>query len=94
MQTKNLNPVVIFTILGENKISSLSIPSHLRTLKAIWEFQSRHDGVLPDDFEHAAQLESIASTLFTAADVNKVVKSIPRELIEYFPVPSVHVVLP
>jgi len=72
MQTKNLNPVVLFTIL------------------AVWEFQSRHDGVLPDDFEHAAQLESIASTLFTAADVNKVVKSIPRELIESLATTAAH----
>lgn len=53
-------------------------PSHA----ALWQFQSLHGG-LPNDFDNADQLESIANQYISEADVNKqILTKAPRELIE------------
>ena len=50
---------------------------------AIWEYQATHAGALPDDPGVAPELEAIANSLISNADVNKqVLPQIPRELIE------------
>lgn len=50
---------------------------------AVWEYQTAHQGALPDDPAAAAELEAIANRLISEADVNKqTLPSIPRELIE------------
>ncbi|KAF8895436.1 hypothetical protein BD779DRAFT_1466851 [Infundibulicybe gibba] len=69
-QTKEINPAVIFSILG------LSIP-------AIWQYQSLHNGDLPSDSNQAGELESIANSLISTAEVNpQVLTTIPRDLVD------------
>lgn len=52
--------------------------------KAIWEFESLHRGNLPDGTNRVAELESIANSLLTSADVSKqVLTAIPYDLVEY-----------
>ena len=49
----------------------------------MWEFQTLHNGVLPEDSNHAAELEQIATALLTKAEVNRqALPVMPRELIE------------
>ncbi|TDL22106.1 hypothetical protein BD410DRAFT_266400 [Rickenella mellea] len=72
MQTKNLNPVVHFTI------------------QALWEYQFRHRSALPDITDHATELDSIANSLFTQADINKVIKGIPKDLTESLATTATH----
>lgn len=53
-------------------------------MTAIWEYQSIHQGNLPNDSNQAAELESIANSILSAADIDKqVLSKIPTELIEY-----------
>jgi ubiquitin-like 1-activating enzyme E1 A len=50
---------------------------------ALWEFQSVHQGQLPEDPVHVDELETISNTLLARADVNKdAFPAIPRELVE------------
>ena len=50
----------------------------------MWEYQSTHQGLLPDDQTAVQELEAIANKLISDADVNKqVLPAIPRELVEY-----------
>jgi len=50
---------------------------------AIWQYQSLHSGSLPDDRSAVAELESIANSLITEADVNKqILTKAPEALIE------------
>ena len=50
---------------------------------ALWEFQSLHQGHLPDDTRYADELEMTSNTLIAKAEVNKdAFPAIPRELIE------------
>lgn len=63
---------------------------HLRLLganhappSALWEYQSTHAGVLPDDASEAPALEAIANTLLTKAEVNKqALPTIQNDLVE------------
>jgi hypothetical protein len=51
---------------------------------AIWEYQSTHQGDLPNDIHHASELQAIANTLLANAEVNKqVITSMPQDLIEW-----------
>ncbi|KAF8630968.1 hypothetical protein AX17_005324 [Amanita inopinata Kibby_2008] len=57
-------------------------PATVFTILAIWEYQSRHHGHLPGDGSCAAELENIANSLLTEADVNKqILTSVSRDLI-------------
>jgi ubiquitin-like 1-activating enzyme E1 A len=48
---------------------------------AIWEYQGRHGGALPDDATTASELESIADELMKKASVNPdALKVFPRDL--------------
>jgi ubiquitin-like 1-activating enzyme E1 A len=50
---------------------------------ALWEFQSVHQGHLPDDTIYADELEMTSNTLIAKAEVNRdAFPAIPRELIE------------
>ncbi len=50
---------------------------------ALWEFQSIHNGVLPDSVAQVEELETIANAMIAAADLNKqVLTTIPRDLAE------------
>ncbi|KAF8645196.1 hypothetical protein AX16_008023 [Volvariella volvacea WC 439] len=66
-------------------------PAIVFTILAIWQYQSTHNGQLPNSFEHAAELESIANTLVAEADVNRqVLTEVPKELIESVATTAVH----
>lgn len=50
---------------------------------AIWQYQSLHGGTLPDSRSAARELETIANSLISTADVNKqVLTTAPQDLIE------------
>jgi hypothetical protein len=54
-----------------------------RSSKAIWEYQSLHQGNLPNDVNHTSELQAIANGLLANADVNKqVITTMPQDLIE------------
>lgn len=58
---------------------------------AVWEFQSLHQGSLPDDLSHAAELEHIANGLLARASVNKqFISAVPKDIVAYafLPFPS------
>lgn len=72
-QTRELNPGVVFAILG------------------LWEFQSVHRGKLPDDANHAAELQSIANSLLSDADLNKqTITAVPSEIIHSVSTTATH----
>jgi hypothetical protein len=51
---------------------------------ALWEYESRHNGALPDEIDQALELTNIANALISTLDVNKqVLSTIPPDLIEY-----------
>ncbi|THH19097.1 hypothetical protein EW146_g2013 [Bondarzewia mesenterica] len=61
------------------------------TIFAIWEFQSRHGGNLPDSPVDADELEAIANTLLSEADVNKqILPAISRDFIETIATTAAH----
>lgn len=52
--------------------------------KALWEYQSKHEGQLPDDASCTPELEEIARSLFLLAQVHKkVLTAMPKELLQY-----------
>ncbi|KAK0188154.1 hypothetical protein F5146DRAFT_744025 [Armillaria mellea] len=58
-------------------------PSVLFMILALWEFQSIHNGVLPDSVTQVDELETIANAMIAAADLNKqILTAIPRDLAE------------
>ncbi|KAF8073863.1 hypothetical protein FPV67DRAFT_771671 [Lyophyllum atratum] len=66
-------------------------PSIAFAIFAIWQYQSLHSGSLPDDRSAAAELESIANSLITEADVNKLILTkAPRPLIETISTTATH----
>ncbi|EGN98441.1 hypothetical protein SERLA73DRAFT_183447 [Serpula lacrymans var. lacrymans S7.3] len=66
-------------------------PAILLTIIAIWEYQSIHQGELPDDEKNAPELETIASSILSAADVNsQVITRIPQELIQTMSTTAAH----
>jgi ubiquitin-like 1-activating enzyme E1 A len=82
-QTKSLNPAAVFIILGRAiKIQILVSANDLDTT-ALWEFQSVHQGHLPDDSIYVDELETVSNTLIARADVNKdAFPAMPREVVE------------
>ncbi|KAH9925420.1 uncharacterized protein BXZ73DRAFT_91128 [Epithele typhae] len=46
-------------------------PALMFAVLAIWEYQARHGGALPDDAAAATELEATANALMAAAEVNK-----------------------
>lgn len=90
-QTKEVNPALFFAILGECTGTACSPRSTICT--AIWKFQSLH-GKLPDDAKQVDELENIANSLISEAEVNKqVLISEPRELLRYVFIHVVNVLL-
>jgi ubiquitin-like 1-activating enzyme E1 A len=83
-QTKEVKPAIIFTILGAREIFRVLYMLFTKsTFKAIWEYQSSHQGNLPNDIQHAGELQTVANTLLANADVNKqVITTMPQDLIE------------
>ncbi|KAI0051118.1 hypothetical protein FA95DRAFT_1554933 [Auriscalpium vulgare] len=66
-------------------------PAVIFSILAIWEYGSIHRGNLPDSPAHADELEAIANSLITKADVNKqVLPSIPRGSIDAVATTAVH----
>ena len=51
---------------------------------ALWEFQSKHRGLLPCRTEDGPELQMIADALLQTADVNKqALNNVPSDLIQY-----------
>lgn len=51
---------------------------------ALWEYQARHNGKLPDELSVVSELDNIATSLLAKAEVNKqAMSAVPHELIEY-----------
>ncbi len=90
-QTKDLKPAVVFTLLGKFHALKRLVMIALASLypptiyiAAIWEYQARHGGALPDASSCAPELEAIATELFNAAEINKrVLTSMPKDIVEY-----------
>ena len=54
--------------------------------KALWEYESRHQNKLQDGIDHMLELESIANSLITEANVNgEAIKTVPQDLIQCVP---------
>lgn len=70
-------------------------PAVVFSVFALWEFQARHGGQLPNEAPHAAELEQIATALLTKLEVNKqALPAIPRELIETLSTTAPHELSP
>lgn len=66
-------------------------PAAVFSVLGLWEYQSRHQGLLPDSTSAAAELNIIANELLTAADVNKqALASIPTEVTEPLSTTAAH----
>ena len=82
-QTKELNPVAVFTILGPHYLPCVREHELTGWNAAIWEFQSRHRGNAPDDSANAGELQAIANSLLAEAGVKKeVLPAVPKDAIE------------
>ncbi|KAH7920475.1 hypothetical protein BV22DRAFT_1021116, partial [Leucogyrophana mollusca] len=57
-------------------------PAVVHTILALWEYESQHQGKLPDSEDAVPELQSIANSVLEASDVNKqVLTAVPSELI-------------
>jgi len=66
-------------------------PAAVFIILALWEFQSVHQGHLPDDSIYADELETLSNTLIAGAEVNKdAFPAIPRELVETIVTTAIH----
>jgi len=66
-------------------------PAIIFSILAVWEYQSLHDGNLPEDIQHAAELGVIANNLLANADVNKLaITTMPQDLIETMSTTAAH----
>jgi ubiquitin-like 1-activating enzyme E1 A len=64
------------------QVKSLN-PAVVFIILALWEFQTIHQGHLPDDTKYVDELESVANTLIAKAEVNKdAFPAISRDLVE------------
>ena len=87
-QTKELNPSVVFTVLGAYlPFCAFAESDRMLTAwarrAALWEYQAKHGGRLPADAAALAELEAAATALLTNAEVNKqALAAVPRELLE------------
>ena len=51
---------------------------------ALWEYQSKHDGELPDNEGHAAELQAVANSMLSSAGVNtQAIVAVSQELTQY-----------
>jgi ubiquitin-like 1-activating enzyme E1 A len=80
-----VKPAVLFAILGlYNFVFGTKVCSCSRPFEAIWEYRSSHHDNLPDNIQHASELQTIANRLLANADVNKqVITTMPQDLIEF-----------
>ncbi|KAI0647712.1 hypothetical protein C8Q79DRAFT_905348 [Trametes meyenii] len=70
-------------------------PAIVFAVLAVWEYQSSHQGTVPDDPAAAAEIEAIANKLIAAADVNKqTLSSIPKELVDTVATTAAHEISP
>ncbi|KAH9980227.1 hypothetical protein BGW80DRAFT_1274162 [Lactifluus volemus] len=66
-------------------------PAAVFIILALWEFQSRRQGHLPDDPIYADELEAIANSLIARAEVNQeAFPAIPRSLVEAMVMAAMH----
>ncbi|KAG6841708.1 hypothetical protein C0991_007980 [Blastosporella zonata] len=66
-------------------------PAVVFSLLAIWQYQSLHAGDLPNDLSAATELQSIANSLITEADVNKqVLTEAPETLLQAISTTAIH----
>lgn len=66
-------------------------PAVVFSVLALWEFQARHGGRLPDEDECAHELGDIASALFSAANINKrVLGSMPKDITQILSTTAAH----
>ncbi|KAH9997836.1 hypothetical protein BJV77DRAFT_981829 [Russula vinacea] len=66
-------------------------PAAVFIILALWEFQSVHQGHLPDDSLYVDELETISNTLIARAEVNKdAFPAMPRELVETAVTTAIH----
>jgi len=76
--------------LGRVQTKDLN-PSVVFALLAVWEYQTRHQGTLPDDESHANELITYADALFSNADINKrVLKEMPTEVVHNLATTAAH----
>ncbi|KAF8339605.1 uncharacterized protein EI90DRAFT_3144002 [Cantharellus anzutake] len=70
-------------------------PATVFTVMAILEWQTRHQGQLPDGLSTADELEVLANTLLKDRDVNsQIIQSIPRHQIESAAITAAHELSP
>jgi len=66
-------------------------PAIVFMILAIWEYQSLHHGNLPNNIQHATELQTIANTLLANAGVNKqVISTMPQDLVETMSATAAH----
>jgi ubiquitin-like 1-activating enzyme E1 A len=66
-------------------------PAIVFTILALWEYQSVHNGQLPNDITATVELEQIANSLLAGADVNKqAIASVPSDFINSVTTTAVH----
>ncbi|KZP31522.1 hypothetical protein FIBSPDRAFT_18579 [Athelia psychrophila] len=71
-----------WTALTKRQTKELK-PAVVFAILALWEYQSSHNGELPDGSHAATELQARANDLLAAADVNKqVLAAVPLEMIE------------
>jgi len=70
-------------------------PAVVFTILALWDFQAKHGGQLPDEASHTSELETLAIALLAKAEVNKqALTTIPRDLIESVSTTAAHEISP
>ncbi|KAI0084783.1 hypothetical protein BDY19DRAFT_997352 [Irpex rosettiformis] len=70
-------------------------PAAVFSILALWEYQARHDGLLPSDVDKAGEIEAIAADLVTKAQVNRqALPNVPKELVESVAVTASHELSP
>lgn len=81
VQTKELNPAAVFSVLGAFVLLSELLVLILRL--ALWQYQSSHQGKFPANEDDVLELGGIADQIFSAANVNrKVLSSMPRDILK------------
>jgi len=76
--------------VARRQIKSLN-PAAVFIILSLWEFQSVHQGHLPDDTIYADELETVSNSLIARAEVNKdAFPAIPRELVETLITTAIH----
>ncbi|KAH8104846.1 hypothetical protein BXZ70DRAFT_922717 [Cristinia sonorae] len=103
--TKSVKNTIVYTPLAKalnhswNKLTKRQTrelnPAILFIILASWEYQSRHNGSLPDNLSAAKELGDIAVSLLSKADVNKqALPTIPQDLIDTMTTTAAHEISP